>query len=211
MNAPEVASSCRKIGLTGGVACGKTRVSEYFAALGVPVLDADVVARQLAAPGLPAWKAIHERFGNEILLADGHLDRPELRRIIFADPASRQGLEAILHPRIRNEMENAAAALDAPYCILCIPLLVETRQWDWVDRVLVVDCEPVLQRERLARRDGLDNEQINSMLEAQCSPRERLRYADDVICNNCGLSELHRQTLALHRFYSTWSSRYSFL
>lgn len=190
-----------KVGLTGGIGSGKSTVAGLFASLGMPVLDADVIARELVIPGAPALVRIVEAFGADILTAQGALDRPRLRRIIFSDPARRRVLEAILHPPIRVAMRERVANLTGPYCVLCIPLLLETGQETEVNRILVVDTPHSLQYRRVMARDGLSAFDAAAMLRAQIGWRERLARADDVIVNDKGLTELERQVNELDRLY----------
>jgi dephospho-CoA kinase len=190
-----------KVGLTGGVGSGKSTVAGLFAKLGTPVLDADVIARELVVPGAPALARIVEAFGADILTAQGALDRPRLRRIIFGDPDRRKALEAILHPSIRAAMRERVDKLAGPYCVLCIPLLLETGQETEVDRILVVDTPHSLQYRRVMARDGLSAAEAAAMLRAQIGWRERLARADDVIVNDKGLAELERRVNELDRLY----------
>jgi dephospho-CoA kinase len=189
------------IGLTGGIASGKTEAARHFARLGAGVVDADQVGHELVAPGGPALKEIIAAFGKDLLLADGSLDRAALGRKVFADPAARQRLEALLHPRIRDEMLRRLAELHTPYAILAAPLLVETGMTELVDRVLVIDAPEELQRARSRARDGHDAQRIEQVLAAQCDRATRLAAADDVICNDRDLAHLHRAVEALHRRY----------
>lgn len=190
-----------KVGLTGGIGSGKSTVAGLFTKLGTPVLDADVIARELVIPGAPALARIVEVFGADILTAQGALDRPRLRRIIFSDPARRKALEAILHPPIRAAMRERVAKLAGPYCVLCIPLLLETGQETEVDRILVVDTPHSLQYRRVMARDGLSAFDAAAMLRAQIGWRERLARADDVIVNDKGLAELEWRVSELDRLY----------
>jgi dephospho-CoA kinase len=190
-----------KVGLTGGVGSGKSTVAELFAKLGTPVLDADVIARELVIPGAPALARIVEAFGADILTAQGTLDRPRLRHIIFSDPARRKALEAILHPPIRAAMRERVAKLAGTYCVLCIPLLLETGQETEVDRILVVDTPHSLQYRRVMARDGLSAAEAAAMLRVQIGWRERVARADDVIVNDKGLAELERRVSELDRLY----------
>jgi len=190
-----------KVGLTGGIGSGKSTVAGLFAKLGTPVLDADVIARELVIPGTSALARIVEAFGADILTAQGTLDRPRLRRIIFSDPARRKALEAILHPPIRAAMRERVAKLAGPYCVLCIPLLLETGQETEVDRILVVDTPHSLQYRRVMARDGLSAAEAAAILRAQIGWRERLARADDVIVNDKGFAELERRVSELDRLY----------
>jgi dephospho-CoA kinase len=189
------------IGLTGGIGSGKTTVANLFSALGVPLIDADVIARELVTAGSPVLNEIIDCFGADVLDTRGDLDRVRLRQRVFADPGQRQRLEAILHPRIRAEITRRIGRLDAPYCIVSIPLLVETAQTDLVDRVLVVDCPPELQRERVARRDGWGEVEITGAMQAQATRARRLAAADDVIVNDRDLDALRDRVISLHRDY----------
>jgi dephospho-CoA kinase len=189
------------IGLTGGIGSGKSTVADYFAQQGTPVIDGDQLARELVAPGSPALGEIARSFGLNILQPDGTLNRPQLRRRVFADPSQRRRLEAILHPRIYAEMHRRTQELRAPYCIWVIPLLLETGQTALVDRVLVVDTPESLQRERVLSRDGVDQDTLEAILRSQASRPERLRAADDVIVNNADLAHLQQQVTALHHRY----------
>ncbi len=189
------------IGLTGGIGSGKSAVAERFAARGVPVLDADIIAREVVAPGTPGLARVVEAFGTDILDSQGRLDRARLGRRVFGDPELRRRLEAILHPLIRAEMRERVRHLAAPYCILVIPLLIETGQTDLVDRVLVVDAPPELQYQRVAARDGRSPAEIAAILRAQASRETRLAAADDVIVNDADLTALDRRVAELHRRY----------
>jgi dephospho-CoA kinase len=190
-----------RVGLTGGIASGKTTVAARFGELGVPVIDADVAARSVAAPGEPALVEVVRRFGPSMLDAGGGLDRRALRELVFADPQARRDLEAIMHPRIRAEMERLAAAAAGPYLVLAIPLLVETAGFDRVDRVLVVDAPEAVQLERLMARDACTADQARAMLAAQATRTERLARADDVLPNGGDFAELRRGVDALHERY----------
>ncbi len=195
------------IGLTGGIGSGKTAVSDRFAALGVPVIDADRLSRELVAQGQPALAEIAAAFGPAVLTAAGELDRAALGRRVFADPAARRRLEAILHPRIRAAMQERIATLTAPYVVLVIPLLLETGQTDLVDRVLVVDASSQRQRERVRQRDRLSDERIEQMLAAQVDRATRLAAAHDVIDNESDLATLDSAVAALHANYLKLSAR----
>ncbi len=191
------------IGLTGGVGSGKSTVARQFAALGVPVIDADEIARELVAPGQPALQAIARRFGREVLDARGRLRRDVLRRRIFDDAEARRALEAILHPRIRDEIRRRLATLHAPcgYALVVIPLLLESGWQDLVQRILVVDCPESLQIARTMARDGIDRAQAEAMLAAQVDHASRLAAADDVIHNEGEAEALAPQVAELHRRY----------
>lgn len=190
-----------KVGLTGGIASGKTRVAEFFAARGVPVIDSDQIAREIVAPGAPALAAIRERFGEGVMAADGNLDRRALRAIVFADPAARRDLEAITHPAIRARMAELNAQARGPYVINAIPLLTEGGGRRDLDRVLVVDCPEDLQIARVMARDQVDEAGARAVLAAQASRAARLAIADDVIVNDGDRSALEAQIEALHQRY----------
>jgi dephospho-CoA kinase len=190
-----------RIGLTGGIASGKSTVSSLFGALGVPVIDADEVARDVVAPGSMLLQQVFDRFGPQLRRPDGSLDRTGLRRMVFADAARRRQLEALLHPAISVRTEKLAAQAGGPYQIHVIPLLVETHAGSRFDRVLVVDCAPALQLARLQARDGCDAEQARAMLDAQASREARLAAADDVIANDGETADLVPKVAALHQKY----------
>lgn len=190
-----------KIGLTGGIGSGKSTVARYFADLGIPVVDADVIARELVTPGSDALAAIVDAFGPDFLRPDGTLDRARLGAHVFSDPAARRRLEGILHPPVLQAMTERAARLEGPYCILVIPLLLETGQSGLVDRVLVVDAPPELQRRRVAARDALDADRIEAVLAAQTDRTSRLDRADDVIVNDGSCADLRAQVADLHQRY----------
>ncbi|MEZ5458741.1 MAG: dephospho-CoA kinase [Steroidobacteraceae bacterium] len=190
-----------RVGLTGGIASGKTLVSRMFAARGVPVIDTDELAREVVAPGSDGLAAVRARFGDGVLAADGSLDRRALRARVFADPDARRDLEAITHPRIRALVEARSAAAGGRYQVIVIPLLVESGRRTPVDRVLVVDCPESLQLERLLRRDGGSREQAEAILAAQASRAQRLAVADDVIVNAADPQAVESEVDALHRRY----------
>ena len=190
-----------RVALTGGIASGKSTVANLFAELGVPLIDTDVIAREVVEPGRPALAAIVAAFGPGVLDAQGCLDRRRMRERIFADPAAKQRLEAILHPAIRAEMERQSRMAGGRYQVLVIPLLAESGRRDHVDRVLLVDVPEALQVERLALRDGVSREQAEAALNAQATRAERLAIADDVIQNAGRVDELKQQVRALHEKY----------
>ncbi len=190
-----------RVGLTGGIASGKSTAAKFFGALGVPILDSDQIARDVVEPGQPPLGRLVERFGPSILTPDGHLDRPALREIVFSDPRARADLEALTHPAIGAAMEARSAAAGGPYQILVIPLLVEKNLSAHVDRVLVVDCEEQLQLKRLRAREGSTLEQARSILNAQVPRAARLKAADDVIHNDTDMNAVREQVAALHTRY----------
>ncbi|MGH8318080.1 MAG: dephospho-CoA kinase [Steroidobacteraceae bacterium] len=190
-----------RVGLTGGIASGKSTVTKFFAALGVPIIDTDQVAREVVEPGQPPLERLVERFGRAILTPDGHLDRPKLREIVFSDPKARADLEALTHPAIGTAVQAWSAAAGGPYQILIIPLLVEKGLASQVDRVLVVDCDEELQIRRLQARDGSTVEQARAILNAQTSRAARRKSAHDVVQNDGDLSAVRDQVSALHTRY----------
>lgn len=190
------------VALTGGVAAGKSAVAGRFAALGVGVHAADEAARAAVAPGSAALAGIVEAFGPGVLDANGALDRKAVRQQVFDDPQARRRLEAIVHPAVHRWLLERIGEERGPYCILDIPLLAETwPQYDWVDRVLVVDAPDELRLQRLMQRDGIDARLAERMLGAQASREQRLRLADDVIENTGGESELDQAVKSLHQRY----------
>ncbi|MCI0516200.1 MAG: dephospho-CoA kinase [Woeseiaceae bacterium] len=188
-----------KIGLTGGIASGKSAVSDMFAEYGVPVIDTDRIARDIVRPGMPALDEIRQRFGDGVIAADGSLDRSELRRLAFDNEQSRKALEAILHPKIRSETVARSKAAGGPYQIIVVPLLVESALKSFVDRIVVVDCDPQTQLRRLLSRDGETIEQAQRMIAAQASRDERLAIASDVIDNDGDIADTRKQVEELHR------------
>jgi dephospho-CoA kinase len=190
------------IALTGGVAAGKSAVTRRFEALGVHVHDADVAAREVIDPGTDGLAAVVDAFGHEVLDDTGRLDRPAMRRRVFADPTARKTLEAIIHPRVRQWLHERALAERGPYCLLAIPLLAENiGHYRWVDRVLLVDVPESMQIARLIARDRIDEALARRMLAHQASRTERLALADDVIDNSGDESALDHAVAELHRRY----------
>lgn len=190
-----------RVGLTGGIASGKSTVADLFAALGVPVIDTDMIARDVVAPGTPGLRALVAAFGSGLVLPDGSLDRRALRSLVFADPGRRQQLESILHPLILERMEALCTTSGGPYQLLVIPLLLESGVENRVDRVLVVDCSEAVQRERLMVRDGESAAAADRILAAQLDRQARLAGADDVLTNTGTQDDLRRRVLALHASY----------
>ena len=190
-----------RVGLTGGIASGKSTAAKFFGALGIPIIDTDQLARDVVEPGQPPLERLVERFGPSILTPDGHLDRPALRNIVFSDPKARADLEALTHPAIGAAVEARSAQAGGPYQILVIPLLVEKSLGSQLDRVLVVDCEEALQIRRLQARDGSTLEQARAILNAQVSRSTRLKAAHDVIKNDGDMSAVRDQVEKLHARY----------
>ncbi|WP_245879601.1 dephospho-CoA kinase [Zobellella endophytica] len=190
------------VGLTGGIGSGKSTVADLFAALGTEVVDADLIAREVVAPGEPALAAIAAHFGEEVMLPDGGLNRRLLRERVFAEPMQKDWLNALLHPLIRERMLAACAAARSPYCLLVVPLLVENGLTGLTDRVLVVDVSPELQLARTVRRDRANEAQIRAIMAAQASREQRLAAADDVLDNSdSDMAGIKAAVAGLHRKY----------
>jgi len=196
-----------RIGLTGGIASGKSVVARMFAELGAQIIDTDVIAREVVEPGRPALEDIRRRFGDEVIAEDGRLDRGALRRIVFSDAAARKDLESILHPRIGEETRRQSQRAGGPYQLIVVPLLVESRLREFVDRILVVDCEEATQLARLVARDAETIEQARNILAAQSSRRQRLSIADDVISNDGGLDDARAAVIRLDQQYRGLAAR----
>lgn len=196
-----------RIGITGGIGSGKSALTERFARLGVPVFDADLIARELVEPGQPALIEIAATFGQHLLDARGALDRPALRALVFADPAARERLNAILHPRVHRQLRERAMQLGPPYVLLAVPLLAEgIDRYGWLDRILVVDVPRATQIRRAMARDGMTHEAAEAMLAAQAMRAERLALADDVVCNDGPIELLDTIVARLHRRYRELAS-----
>jgi len=191
------------IGLTGGIGSGKSTVARHFENLGVPIIDADDIGRQLVEPGRPALAAIAEHFGIDMLTDSGQLNRTRLRERVFTHPEQRRELEAILHPRIRTEIQQRITNLSPAcgYCLVSVPLLIESGWQDLVQRVLVVDTPRELQIRRTTARDGITRRQAEAIIASQAERDARLRAADDVIHNDGDLATLQEQVETLHRCY----------
>jgi len=190
------------IGLTGGIGSGKSTVADLFADLGVPIIDTDIIAREIVDIGKPAYHAIIDKFGSEILTTSKELDRAALKQRIVNDEHQRKILEAILHPRIFENVETQLQQLNSNYCIVVIPLLVEKSSYSNIlDRVLVIDTPESEQIRRVSRRDNMDKLTIEKLISIQATRNKRLAAADDVIINDKGLDELHAATLQMHDKY----------
>ncbi len=190
-----------RVGLTGGIASGKSAAARCFGELGVPVIDTDVIAREVVEPGSKGLDGIRQHFGDAVIRDDGALDRAALRAIVFAEPSEREALEAILHPLIREETMRQADDAGGDYQVIVVPLLVESPLKHFVDRILVIDCSEATQIARLIARDGGDAADAQRILDAQASRQERLAIADDVVGNEGSLDELEAGILAQHRKY----------
>jgi dephospho-CoA kinase len=198
------------IGLTGGIAAGKSEVSRRFEALGITVADADLAARAVVAPGSEGLARIATHFGTDILLADGQLDRAALRARIFESAQERQALEAITHPAIRQLLRETCEQAEGPYAIAAIPLLTEAggrQQYPWLDRILVVDVPVAVQHARLMQRDGIDTALADRMIAAQASREARLALADDVVVNDGHPDHLQAHVERLDRAYRALAAR----
>lgn len=196
-----------KVGLTGGIGCGKTTALKLFQQYGTPVIDADSIARELVEPGQPALTAIAEQLGSQFIKADGALDRALLKQKVFTTPHMLAQLESILHPAIRRailDRMNQYAAQDVAYIIVDVPLLVEKGYQQLFDRIVVVDCTEEQQRQRVSRRDHLDNQQICAIMQKQASRKERLEIATETLDNTASVKTLALQVEALHRNFSRW-------
>ena len=196
------------VGLTGGIGSGKSAAADAFAALGVSVVDTDVIAHELTAAGGAAMPALVAAFGAEVAAVDGALDRARMRRLVFADPAARERLEAILHPLIRALSAERCRLALSPYVILAVPLLVESGTYrERCDRIVAVDCPESLQISRVMARNGLAEAEVRAIMVTQASRAERLAVADDVIANDDDLANLEKQVGELHRKYLQLSSQ----
>lgn len=190
-----------RVGLTGGIGSGKSTVCRLFADLNVPIIDTDIIARRLVEPGQIALSRLADAFGTAIINRDGSLDRAMLRQLAFSDAHHKQRLDAIMHPLIFQEMEVQVRQVRAAYCLLVIPLLVETHNNYALDRVLVVDCPETVQIQRVINRDGISEEQARAIIAAQSSRRQRLALAHDVIDNTAPPEHLAEQVKRLHNSY----------
>ncbi len=190
-----------KVGLTGGIGSGKSTVSNLFAQLGVPIVDADVIARQLVEPGQAALRQLCSAFGGEILNQDGSLNRPRLRQLAFSNATQKQRLDDIMHPLIFDEIQTQVSNVNSVYCILAIPLLLESAKKYAVDRVLVVDCSEQTQLQRVLERDKVGEEQALAIIGTQADRQDRLTAAHDIIYNDDSVAHLAEQVKNLHNSY----------
>lgn len=199
----DISSSARPftVVLTGGIASGKSIVSKKFEELGIPVIDTDLISRKVIEPGKKTLTRIISEFGVYYLTPEGTLDRSKIRKLIFSDMEARRKLESIIHPAIAIEVAHQLEDLHSPYCLLVIPLFAESPNYNWVDRVLLVDVPEEIQIKRVIERDRIEREQAKAILEAQSSREDRINLADDVILNDQSLDALNEQILNLHLKY----------
>ncbi|MBD9358261.1 dephospho-CoA kinase [Methylomonas albis] len=190
-----------KIGLTGGIGSGKSTVCRLFAEFGVPIVDADLIARQLVEPGKPALSMIAASFGLQMLNRDGSLNRAKLRDAVFADVDSKRELDGIMHPLVYAQIAADVSALTAEYCVIAVPLLLESKNAYAMDRVLLVDCPVDAQIARVIARDKLTRQQVQAIIDSQMSRQERLSKADDVVENIASPEQLAEQVKRLHNSY----------
>ena len=190
-----------KIGLTGGIGSGKTTASNIFSGLGVPIIDADVIARQVLAVNQPAFVETVQLFGKAILDSSGHIDRGILRNQIFENPDKRSALEQIIHPRVRATIEKETASLQDDYCLIVIPLLIESNMQDLVDRILVITANPDIRIHRIQQRDKTSLDAVQNIIDAQIDEKERLSSADDILTNNNDVLSLEKDIRMLHEKY----------
>jgi len=195
--------------LTGGIASGKSAVSDMFSEKGVPVIDTDVIARQIVQAGSPALKQIAVQFGPDFIDPDGNLDRRKMREAIFSDPEMKIRLESILHPAIAAEALRQVSQCPKPWCLLVVPLLAESGRYSWINRVLVVDVSESVQIERVMARDHISREQAEAILIAQAGRKERLALADDVIDNSGSLQDLKSKVSSLYDKYTTLAEKHA--
>lgn len=193
------------VGLTGGIGSGKSTVAECFEKLGVPIIDADIVAREVVMPNSWGLTQICDYFGRDILTTSGELNRAKLRQIVFADADKKAWLNNLLHPLIREEMLKQLSEQNADYVLWVVPLLIENKLFSYCDRILVIDIDPEIQLERVLARDNSNIETVKSIIQSQVARQTRLSYADDIIENNLplaeGLAKIEQQVLELHRHY----------
>ena len=190
-----------RIGLTGGIGSGKSAVADRFKRYGIPVIDSDILTRELVVPGSSALQDIVQRFGETITNPEGQLDRKALRKIIFEDRQARRDLESILHPAVREEINKRLNGLNAPYCLVVIPLMVESGMTTMFERIIVVDCSEAQQIERVMQRDSCSEQEARNILNSQASRRDRLNIATDIIQNTGDFNDLERKVERLHHFF----------
>jgi len=189
------------VGLTGGIGCGKSVAADFFARQGVPVIDADVIARDLVVPGSPILQKVVEHFGDSVLSENGQLNRQALREVIFNDSDERQWLEGLMHPVIRQQVDARVGALVSGYCVVVIPLLKDRLSYPMLDRVLVVDVDDAVQVQRACARDGISVDDVRKIIASQLPRGQRLSLADDVVTNNESLEDFRLELDKFHHFY----------
>jgi dephospho-CoA kinase len=189
------------IALSGGIASGKTYVSNKFSSLGVDIIDTDIIAHEIVSPGRSALEEITDNFGKSVLQKDGALNRKLMRKIVFEDSKKRLILESILHPKIQNEVKNKISSLNGPYQIIVVPLLTKSPILKQVNRILIIDCDEKKQLERLIKRDGISTKLASQIMSSQSDRKERLSIADDIILNDDDFYSLDTQIINLHRCY----------
>ena len=189
------------IGLTGGIGSGKSAVANFFQDEGITVIDSDELAREVIDKNSPGYKSIVDYFGSKIIDSNGLIDRAFLRKEAFDDDKKKKVLESIIHPLVKDLMTKRIATSNSVYSIIMVPLIFETNSMSNYNRILVIDCDPKIQLERATLRDNNSNEQIQKIIDSQCSREERLSIANDVIANNDSLENLKVRSLAMHKFY----------
>ena len=195
-----------RVGLTGGIGSGKSTVSDKFNSLfNIPVIDADEINHALLLPDSPAYQEIIDAFGNDVILSSGEINRKYLREKIFSNSNAKKKLETILHPKIRAEISNLLSCLNSEYCLIVIPLLIESQLQSMVDRILVVDTDSEHQILRVSQRDQYDHDHVKKIIQTQANPEERLMHADDIISNKGDIADLDKQIEKLHKKYLSLS------
>ena len=189
------------IALTGGIGSGKTSIASIFKNLGVPIIDSDTISKEIILPGKPCFKDIVNEFGEEILTNKGTIDRYKLRDIIFNNDKARIKLENIIHPVVFKNIDTEISLINYPYCLVIIPLLIETKSTEKFDRILVIDALESLQFERIVKRDDISPILIKKIIKTQAKRKERLRYANDIIVNNDTIMNLNKSINTLHKKY----------
>ena len=190
-----------RVALTGGIGSGKSTVAEQFQKLGAPIIDSDIISREIVKPGFSVLNKIITEFGERILKHDGILDRHKLRELIFTDANAKKKLEQILHPVIYQKISEQIPSINYPYCLIIVPLLIETQTMNKFDRILVVDIPEFMQIARARKRDKCSAEMIKSIIKTQVKRRQRLKFADDIIDNNFEINELNKSVQKLHNKY----------
>lgn len=189
------------IGLTGGIGCGKSAAANFFQNEGITVIDADDLAREAIETNTPGFESIVNYFGSKIVDSDGLINRAHLRKEVFDDEEKKKVLESIIHPLVRDLMAHKIAASNSSYSIIMVPLIFETNSMSNYNRILVIDCDPRLQLERAILRDNNSKEQIQKIIDSQCTREERISIANDIIPNNDSIKNLKTRTIAMHKFY----------